>query len=137
MRYLLLCLFVLLGGCGMGEAKTAADVTINKFYAALKAKDWEKVRACCSPQFFTKITKENYTKLLEQLDAKLGEYQSRQEGSYKYVTGSSTTFTIEFKVKYSKGETNETFTFVGSPSEEGYLITGHNIQSPQLLAPQQ
>lgn len=132
-KYILLLLMLALLGCGAGDATQAAQATTASYFQALAVKDWDKALECYASAQMTEDNKAKQVKMLENLIAKLGDYQSHSLVSYRYMTGSSTTTTLVYTVRYAKGTARETFIFKGSPNDQGYQFTGHTIESPVLL----
>lgn len=137
LKYILLLITLASLGCGAGDATKAAQQTTDGYFKALAAKDWSKAQECFSEPFFTQVNKEAHAKLLDSLTAKMGEYRSHQLNGFKYMTGTSTHTTLVYTVHYANGKTKETFIYTGQPADDKYLITRHNIESPDLLKPVQ
>lgn len=123
-----------------GESKQAAEAIANKLYQALAAGDTDSAIALYGPEFFGKITKEQWKQMLNALQEKLGKYQSHELKTWKYHTragtsGSRRVVTLEYRVQYAKHEASETLSFFADSAGDLRLV-GHNIQSAGLLLPE-
>jgi hypothetical protein len=131
---------LLLGGCGMGANKEAAEATAAKLYQACSQKDWDSVLKLYSPEFYQKTNREQWRGMILGLNEKLGDYKAHQLKNWQFRTfagvgGSSQTIVLTYQVQYANGEATETLTFVGSGGEKTLKISGHQITSPALLMP--
>ncbi len=131
---------LLLGGCGAGASKQAAEATATKLYQARSQKDWDAVLQLYSPEFYQKTSKEQWRGMILGLHEKLGDYKDHQLKNWNYQTfsgvgGSTKTIVLIYQVQYANGEATETLTFVGRGDEKTLKITGHQINSPALLMP--
>lgn len=137
-RLSLVALSLLLGGCGAGASKQAAEATATELYQASSQKDWDAVLQLYSPEFYQKTSKEQWRSMILGLHEKLGDYKTHQLKNWNYQTfsgvgGSTQTIVLVYQVQYANGEATETLTFIGSGDEKTLKITGHQINSPVLL----
>ena len=139
-HFSLVGVLLLLGGCGMGANKQAAEATATKLYQASAQKDWDAVLQLYSPEFYQKTTREEWRSMLLGLHEKLGDYKNHQLTNWNFRTfqgvgGSSQTIVLLYKVQYANGEATESLTFMGNGDEKSLKISGHQINSPVLLVP--
>jgi len=126
-------------GCGMTANKQAAEATSTQLYKSISEKDWDGAMALYAPDFFQKITKEQWHEILVNLAKKLGDYKSHQLQNWNYrsymgTDGNRQVTTLTFQVQYANGESTETLTFLGTG--DPLKISGHKINSPLLLMPE-
>jgi hypothetical protein len=129
---------LLMSGCGMSANKQAAEATATQLYKSISEKDWDGALGLYAPEFFQKMTKEQWHDILVNLSKKLGDYKNRQLQNWNYrsyvgTDGNRQVTTLTFQVQYANGESTETLTFLGTG--DPLKISGHQINSPQLLLP--
>ena len=139
-RFPLVSITLLLGGCGAGASKQAAEATAAKLYQASSQKDWDAVLELYSPEFYKKTSRQQSRDMILGVHEKLGDYTGHQLTNWNYQTYAGTggriqTVVLIYQVSYAKGEATETLTFVGTGDEKTLKITGHQISSPALQMP--
>jgi hypothetical protein len=123
---------LLMAGCG-GKGRADAEQLAAQYFAAIKEHNVDAVMPLYSPEFFQVTPEDKWRQLLIRVGEKLGPLQSYKEDYYNIfnMSGSGTTVTLQFSVKYEKYDAKEIIT-VGNAHGK-FLITGHNINSDGLI----
>jgi hypothetical protein len=127
-----------LTGCGITKSKQDADKVLTRHFQTISTNGYDRALDDYGSEFFQKSTKEEWSKVLARLSAKLGTYQSHSITGWRTFTkagsfGSGTTVTLQCQVSYSKHSAQETFTLFKSLTDSDYKIIGHQIDGAALL----
>lgn len=129
---------LLIGGCGFTQGKKDAEAVVTRHFQTIATNGFATAMSDYGTQFFTKTTKDEWTKALTRLSGKLGTYQSHTVTGWRMFTkaGTSragTTVSLQCQVTYSKHPATENFTLFKGVGDSDYKIIGHNINSTALL----
>jgi len=135
---LFVCLLSAVAGCGFMQSKTDAEKVLTRHFQTIATNGYDTAMTDYGSLFFQKTTKDEWTKALEKLNAKLGSYQSHSIASWRVfknagATGAGTTVSLQCQVTYSKHSATENFTLVRGLTDSDYKIVGHFINSIALL----
>lgn len=134
---------LLLSSCQL-DAGTA-EKYVDRYYATIKAKDFEGAMTFYSPEMFAasepKVSEEDRHRLLSRLQDKLGDLQSYRVVKWKvndFVgtgTRSGTYYLLQYQVTYSRCSAVEDITVFkpSGASDADLRIIGHHINSAGLL----
>jgi hypothetical protein len=117
----------------VGAGLQMAKATTAKYFQAYSQNDWDTALALYSPEFFQQTPKDQWRGQLPLVAAKLGDYQGHQLVGWRYMMGKNGNLVLNYQVNYTRGQANETFTFLGNGDGKQILISGHQIHSPALL----
>ena len=127
----------LLSGCGAKQGIADAEVVVVRHFSVLATNGVTVALADYGPQFFAKVKKEDWSKALEKIPAKLGDYQSHSVAGRKYFvkagTDSGTYIDLVCQVNYSKHRAQEKFRLFRADSTTDFKIIGHFISSEGFL----
>ena len=124
----------LTAGCGMGQDKGDAEYFAGSFYETIKVKDFQTVLTFYSPKFFEQVSREEWLKVLQDVNAKLGDLQEYTLVNWNFrkyygTTGSGTYFQFLYKVTYTKHPADETLTVFKPLLGGDMVLLGHRINS--------
>src|SRR5262245_32373397 len=127
---------MLLAGCGMSEAKNAAEQEVGRHFQRIASGAWDAVIDAYAPGFFEKTSKEEWKTFLVRVADKAGAYQSHSVTSWRVFEGIGTTsgthVSLTCNVVYAKHELQETFTLMKS-DDGAYRIVGHHVEAGPFL----
>lgn len=113
------------------EDKMAGEVVTNKLYDYIKNKKYEETISLCSQNFFEKSTKEDFIKLLQVVNEKIGDLEDVNIDSWntRRVVGSnpSANYLFIYKNKYAKFTATETIKLTREQDDQIRIIA-YNIQ---------
>ncbi len=124
---------------GAGEDSAQAEVIVKGYYEAIQQRDFDRALSYCSPFFFERTSREETTKFLTAVNTKLGALVSYDRVSWRATQqvgqqlGSGTLVTLLYRVKYDKGEAEETIVLFRPINEATSRIVGYNVSSTALL----
>ena len=108
-----------------------AKPVIDSYFTALKQKDFDKALSFYSPQFFKTTPRKEWKSALKKIISKLGTLQSYElvySHSQPYY-GTSVLILLDYKVKYSKYTSKESFSLVKSLGSNKIKILNHIVSS--------
>lgn len=133
----LICLTVVLacsglGGCGMSKAEKSAEQVLAKHFRMISTNGFDSAVSNYGIEFFQNTTPEEWTRILQRLNAKVGNYQSHTVTRWRVYTtaggfGSGTTVLLQCQVNYSRSSIQETFRIFKHNGQSEYKIVGHQI----------
>lgn len=126
-------------GCGLSADQDEAKAVVARHYKQLSDRQYELALDDYAPEFFERISKAKWRKMLETVSTKLGDLNGYnivgfRVMSSKTTSGSGTSIVYQCKVNYSKYDADETIRLFKGSGDEKYLIVGHQINSDGLLA---
>ncbi len=124
----------LISGCGLLESKEEAEQKADQFYYLIGQGKRDAILEFYSDEFYEATSREEWTRSLETVTLKLGNYQQHKLMSWqtKSLTGSDGTGTLAvlvYRVQYSKYDATETLTLFKSIGDSAFRIMGHHIHS--------
>jgi len=125
-------------GCGIKQSKDDSDKVLAHHFQAVATNGYTEALTDYDPQFFQTITKEEWSKMLAKMNAKLGTYQSYSIVNWRSFSnyggsGSGTHVSLQCQVVYSKHTTQESFTLFKGLTDSGYKIIEHHVDGAALL----
>lgn len=125
-------------GCGFVQDKKDAEVVLARHFQALTTNGVSVALADYDAQFFQKNSKEDWTKALNNLNRKLGTYESHSITRWNVfkkagTAGNGSTVSIECSVKYAKHTATEKFVLFKGIADTDFKIKEHEINSTALL----
>ena len=131
----------MLSACGLREDKAGAETFAASFFETVRAKDFASVSTFYSPQFFEKVSREEWLQSLKNINAKLGDLREYRLVKWNFrkfygTSGSGTYFQLEYRVAYTKYPADETLTVFKPSGGGGMQILGHHINSEGFLKSQ-
>ena len=129
----------LLAGCGFAASKQAGEALIANHFQAIGTNGYSAALANYGAQFFSKTSPDEWTKMLEKVGSKLGQFQNYAIVNWNVhkgastTTGSGTTVRITVNSTYSKYPAQEQFVLFKGSNDAEFKILGHHISSTGLL----
>jgi len=124
-------------GCGVSKDKTAAQGVAEACFESVKRKDFQGVLQCYSPKFFENTSREKWTKMLQNVNAKLGDLQDYEIVGWNFRKfaglGGGTYLHLQYNVTYSKYPAQEILTLYRPLTGGEFKIVAHGINSPGFL----
>jgi len=125
-------------GCGITKSKQDADNVLTRHFQAVSTNGVEAALSDYGSQFFQGTSKEEWSKVLGRLSAKMGPYQSHTITGWRSFTragtfGSGTTVALQCQVIYAKHSAQESFTLFKGLTDSSYKIIAHQIDGAALL----
>ncbi len=127
---LLLSCFV---GCSFKQHKANADLTIQRYFDAIKNNSIDDAIKCFSPKFFEHTAEPELRKILAASLAKLGEFDRYEVVSWSMNVGTQTHCSFACKSYYAMGEAQEAFVLVNDGPDGAMQIVNWNITSKAFL----
>lgn len=132
MSVIALSLAMLLFGCGLTAATGEASQAAEAFHQQFNAGQFSTIYSSASPQFQSATTEGDFTKLLDAVQRKLGDFKSAQDAGWRSYSGTSgTRVTLSQRSQFEHGSGTETFVF--SISDAHATLLGYNINSQELI----
>lgn len=139
-----LFLLLLMTGCGLIQEPKDAEAVMDKYYATIKAKDFDKTMTFYTADFFTspssQIGSKEWRNVLSRIQDKLGNMQTYKITSWKVTSYAGTDrvgtiYDFQCDVTYSKGTAIETLKLFkpAGGSDQDLKVLGHHIESNALL----
>ncbi|OYQ50370.1 hypothetical protein CHU92_00125 [Flavobacterium cyanobacteriorum] len=134
----LLVIIFLLSGCNLNATftneeheKNEAEKVVNNFYALLYLKDYKITDKLFSNHFFEKVNKDQFQRILENNQEKLGDILSNNLIDWKTFrvegTNAKSEYVLIYEVVYTKFKTIEKIEMV---KEENVIkIIGYHVNS--------
>jgi len=127
----------MLGGCfgAVGsEDRRRAEEEVLQFHVRLNKGDIEAIWEGAGDELRRAVSHEDFTKLLEAVNRKLGDEQYTQTKSQTFMVRSGgTIYTLVQETQFDSGKGVETFVFKLEQSRA--VLVGYYINSLDLLAP--
>lgn len=121
----------LLAGCS-GKSVEAAQAATWQFRTRWTSGGYAEIYKQADAEFRASATEEQFKKLLDAIDRKLGPWQSAAEPIWLVSMGTSGhTVTLRYKSQFEKGPANEEF--VWRVKGGGATLVGYHINSPLFL----
>lgn len=130
--WVVLAAIPLLAGCNAAEDTKAGEAGIASFHASLNAGKFDKIYSDTDAEFKSITTRDDFTKVLTAIHAKMGNFQSgKTVGWNDNATTGGHYLTLNTEAKYEHGMGQEQFVFkiVGGKA----AIVGYNINSNTLI----
>ena len=129
-------LFMLgLTACGFVKAKEDAEHTVTRHFEAVASHSTEAVLAGYDEQFFAVVPREEWTRRLATVEAKLGPYQSFSVSNWNIHSslGAGTHVKLTCNVKYAKYTATEAMELFRANDDQPFTILKHGINSEGFL----
>ena len=125
-------------GCGIKQSKDDSDKVLAHHFQTVATNGYTEALTDYDPRFFQTITKEEWSKMLAKMNAKLGTYQSYSIVGWRSFSnyggnGSGTHVSLQCQVVYSKHSTQESFVLFKGLTDSDYKIIEHHIDGAALL----
>lgn len=131
-RGAILLLALMLAACGVKQAVDSAQLDIREFHARLDRQDYDGIWKKTAPEFRKASSKDEFSKLLAAVHAKLGKVKSSEQTGWQANTVNGTsTIVIAQATVFEQGQAQETFTF--ERDGEDLKLLGYNINAPALI----
>lgn len=118
-----------LTACGFGDRKQDMQLLADEFYLQISQNHFETALDLCSEDFFDAANRTEWLQVLQSINDKYGQYQSRHLIKWNLRNAPSSdikdaSIGMAFRVIYEKGETVETLTAKGSNK---LFITSYDV----------
>ena len=122
----------LLTGCNAAEDTKAGNAAVINFHASLNAGKFDQIYSDTDAEFKSITTREDFTKVLTAIHAKMGNFQSgKTVGWNDNATTGGHYLTLNTEAKYERGTGQEQFVFkIGGGKA---AIVGYHINSNTLI----
>lgn len=122
----------LLAGCG-GKAAEAAKAATEGFRARWLSRSYTEIYRQAAPEFRASGSEEQFTKLINAIHRKLGQWRSAEEPTWVVSTGTAGTMVmLGYKSQFEKGPATEQFVW-RIKGGEARLVSYH-VNSPISLS---
>ncbi|SRR6266508_231642 len=137
-RLLLLLCVSLPAGCGIQTSRAEAEQIVARHFESIRNRAYQSALADYDDQFFSVVPREEWARRLDQVEAKLGAFQSYAVTNWnvnsKFGTGAGGTYvTFTCNVAYAKYPAVEQMVLYRPKSGEEFKILRHGINSEGLF----
>lgn len=111
--------------------KSQAEAIADQLYQAIAARDFQQASSFYAPEFYERITPQEWILILQSEQEKFGGYQNRKltgsSVSRGFSTISTTVVVLVYRVYFEKHSTIEKLTFLYHPDSQKFELVGHFI----------
>jgi len=119
-------------GCGLAKGKEQAARAVDTFHQQMNAAQFAEIYRAASPELQKTTTEADFTRLMETIHRKLGNFKTAREVGSRAISGSSgTTVTLTEESEFEHGSGTETFVF--SVSDASATLVRYKISSQDLI----
>jgi len=115
------------------KLKDNAEVTMDRFLAAVKTATFFEAGACFSTRVHEEKTADDMLEHFESVRKKLGDLKSWQQVGWKAGSGTEDYCIVTYQTQYTEYEAVETFTLVPDGPDGQMTILDWNITSEALI----
>ncbi len=131
---IIIVLFVVVGGftgLQVNKYSPSVETFINKFYQAYNDGDAADIYNNLSDSKLRESEKfEKFEKFIKGTREKLGAVKSREKGSWEFITGSETMFSVQYKTKRENADSVDSFSL--KREKESWFLSSYHIESKGL-----
>lgn len=129
---------VLLTGCGISKAKNEAEPVAQAYFECIKGGDCEAALDLFSAQFYEQTPRDEWQRMIEKVQEKLGDLQSYELVQWSVFRGSKggltgTMVQLQYQATYEEHPAQVSVVVHKPVGGSGFKIRGMNINSPGLL----
>jgi hypothetical protein len=132
LQAVVVAVLVLVVGCKSGPPPDSRTKTADRFYALLKAQDYDGILRVCSPAFLKETPGNEFVEGLKRAQGEFGtleRYILRSEKSTHYSSPNEegTRTVLQFACAYQRAETNETLTIDEATNGKDPAVVAYDV----------